>query len=53
MNKYSVLYEETIEREAVVTAKSEEEAIKKVVEVAGEHVKINGSWKLKELSVEE
>jgi hypothetical protein len=44
MKTFSVIYEETISREAVVTAKNKEEAIAKVKEVVGDEIVVTNTW---------
>ena len=48
MKKYSVSYRVTVEYEAVVKAKSDKEARKKVAEVIGDPVEITNSWEVTE-----
>ena len=45
MPKYSIVYEESIQREAVVEAKNVKEAVEKVTEVVGD-VDIVQSWEI-------
>ena len=52
MNTYSVSYAVEVTNEAIVRASTRAEAIKKVKEVIGDPVKIDGAWKITSDSIE-
>lgn len=47
MKNYCVCYSVTTSFDAEVTAKSKEEAVKKVIEVIGDPVAIEGVWEVR------